>query len=100
MNPGIRTSAMWKAYAERTGEKDISSYLNVGDLIAEDLISYIRKHMPLETDKPNYLQLSEAQGYSYDLARVLQPVYPTFAECNSQWRFYGFCFRYETINRL
>lgn len=90
---------MWKAYSKRTGKK-IADYLIVGDLIAEDLITHIRNHMPLETDKPKYLQLKEVQGYSYDLARALKAIYPTFAECDNIWRFYGFCFKWETINRF
>lgn len=96
----IRTLAAWKAYSERTGEKDISSFLNVGDLIAENLLTHIRSHMPLETDKPNYLQLKKVQGYSYNIAKALKPVFPTFVEYNNQWRYYGACFKWETINKF
>lgn len=96
----IRTLAAWELYSERTGEKDISGYLIAGDLIAEDLIIHIRNHMPLETDKPDYLQLEDVQGYSYDLARILKPIYPTFTACSNQWRFHGACFKWETINRF
>ena len=96
----IRALAAWKLYSERTGKKNIADYLIVGDLIAEDLITHIRNHMPLETDKPDYLQLDEVQGYSYDLARALRPIYPTFTAYGSQWRFHGACFKWETINRL
>lgn len=96
----IRTLAAWALYSERTGKKNIADYLIVGDLITEDLIAYIRNRMPLETDKPKYLQLEDVQGYSYDLARILKPIYPTFTECDSQWRFHGACFKWETINRF
>ena len=58
----IRTLAAWELYTERTGEKDISNYLNVGDVIAEDLIIHIRNYMPSETDTPEYLQLENIQG--------------------------------------
>ncbi len=97
---GIRTLAAWGLYSERTGEKGISNYLNAGDIVSADLIIHIRNHMPLETNKPNYLQLEDVQGYSYDLARALKPIYPTFAESGGKWRYYGTCFKWGTINRL
>ena len=97
---GIKRLEMWKAYSERTGKESIADYLIVGDLIADSLIVHIRSHMPLETDKPQYLQLEEVQGYSYDLAKILKPVFLTFTECNGQWRFHGACYKWETINRL
>jgi len=95
-----RTLAAWELYSERTGGKDISNYLIAGDLVEEDLVIHIKNHMPLETDKPNYLQLEDVQGYSYDLARALKPAYPTFAECGGQWRYYGACVKWGAINRL
>ena len=93
-----RTLEMWKLFMERTGNKNISDYLLAGDIVTEDLIDYIRNHMPLETDKYDYLQLDEIQGYCYDLGLVLRPVHPTFAACNAQWRYYGNCYKWETIN--
>lgn len=81
-------------------QNDIFNYLNAGDIVTADLIIHIRNHIPLETDKPNYLQLKDVQGYSYDLARVLKPIYPTFTECGGIWRYCGRCFQFETINKF
>lgn len=93
-----KTLEMWKQY-NPTGEKDISSYLYVGDTLAADLIDYIRNHMQMKTDRAGYIQIAKPEYYSYDLARILRPVYPTFAEYSGIWRFYGFCYQFETINR-
>ena len=95
-----RTLAMWKAFMERTGNKNIVNHLLVGDLITEDLIDYIRNHMPLETDKIDYFQLKEISFYNYDISRALRPVYPTFVACNARWRYHGNCYKWETINRF
>ena len=95
-----RTLEMWKLFMERTGKKSIGDYLLVGNLVSEDLFDYIRNHMPLETDTPNYVQLDDVQGHCYDLGLVLRPVFPTFAEYDTQWRYYGNCYKWETINRF
>ena len=95
-----RTLEMWTSFTDHTGRRNIADYLIVGDMVTEDLITHIRNHMTLETDKPKYLQLEDVQGYSYDLARALKPIYPTFTAYGSQWRFHGACFKWETINRF
>lgn len=94
-----KTLEMWKTY-DRTGEKDISAYLHIGDILTADLIDYIKSHMQIKTNRASYIQISEPEYYSYDIARILRPVYPTFAECGGIWRFYGFCYQFETINRF
>lgn len=95
-----RTLEMWKLFMERTGNKNVVDHLLVGDLITEDLIDYIRDHMPLETDEIDYFQLRKIQYHSYDISRILRPVYITFAECDTQWRYYGDCYKWETVNRF
>lgn len=95
-----RTLEMWRLFIERTGNKNVVDYLLVGDVVTEDLINYIRNHMPLETDKIDYLQLKEISFYTHDISRALRPVYPTFAACNTQWRYYGDCHKWESINRF
>ncbi len=92
-----KTLEMWKAF-DQTGEKDISAYLHIGDIMSADLIDYIKNHTLLKTNRASYIQISEPEYYFYDIARILRPVYPTFAEYDI-WRFYGFCYQFETINR-
>lgn len=96
----MRTLEMWKIYMENTGKKNITDYFIRGDVVNGSVLDYVRENMPLETDKPDYVQLDDVQGYHYDLARALKPVYPTFAECGGQWRYYGCCCKFETVNRL
>lgn len=95
----IRTLAAWELYSERTGETDISSYLNVGDIVSEDLVYGIMDISPEDTPPVSYVQTAEPFGYSYDLGAVLRPIFATFAECSGVWRYYGHCFQFETINR-
>ncbi len=35
-----RTLEMWKIFMARTGNKNITDYLLVGDIVTEDLINY------------------------------------------------------------
>lgn len=93
-----KTLEMWKAF-DQTGGKDISAYLHIGDIISADLIDYIKNYTLLKTNRAGYIQISEPEHYFYDIARILRPAYPTFAECGI-WRFYGFCYQFETINRF
>lgn len=94
-----KTLEMWKLF-NRAEKKEISAYLHIGDTLSADLIDYIRNHMPLKTNRAGYIQISKPEYYFYDIATILRPVYPTLAECNSIWRFYGYCYQFETINRF
>lgn len=95
----IRTLAAWKLYSERTGEKDISNYLNVGDIISADLAYSIMGVLSEGTPLVSYFQTATPFAYSYDLGAVLRPIFATFAECSGKWRYCGHCFQFETINR-
>ena len=57
-----RTLEAWKAFTGRTGRQTITDYFTYGNIVTADVISYIRAHMPLETDKPNYVQVNDIQG--------------------------------------
>ena len=94
-----KTLENWKMFMERTGKKNTADYFNVGDVVNADLIDYIRANIPLETDTPDYIQLSKIQAYYYDIARTLRPVYYTFSEYDNEWRYHGICYKWETINR-
>lgn len=95
-----KTLEMWKVFTAHTGKDSIVDYLIIGDILTTDLIDYIRSHMQIKTNRASYIQISEPEYYSYDIARILRPVYPTFAEFGGIWRFYGFCYQFETINRF
>ncbi len=94
-----RTLAAWELYSERTGEKDISSFLNVGDIVSSDLAYSLMDVQPESTPPVSYFQTAEPFGYFYDLGAVLRPIFATFAESGGIWRYYGHCFQFETINR-
>lgn len=95
----IRTLAAWKLYTGRTGETDISSFLNVGDIVSEDLAYSLMDISTENTPSVSYFQTAEPFGYCYDLGAALRPIFATFAESGGIWRYYGHCFQFETINR-
>lgn len=95
----IRTLAAWELYSERTGEKDISSFLNVGDIVSSDLVYSLMNVQPEGTPTVSYFQTAEPFDYRYDLGAILRPIFATFAEFDDIWRYYGHCFQFETINR-
>lgn len=54
----IRTLAAWELYSERTGEKDISNYLNVGDIVSEDLAYSIMGVLSEGAPPVSYFQIA------------------------------------------
>lgn len=95
----IRTLVAWELYSERTGETDISSFLNVGDIASEDLVYSLMGISPEDMPPVSYFQTAEPFGYCYDLGVALRPIFATFAKCSGIWRYYGHCFQFETINK-
>lgn len=79
-------------------QKNIRHYFTHGDVVNTDLIDYIRGRMQLEMDKPDYVQVDEIQDYCYDGVRALGAIFPSFAECSGQWRYYGACYKWESVN--
>ncbi len=73
--------------------------LRKGDIVSDASIQQLRDTMKTEIQTGNYIQLSGAAGYSYTPDRHLEPLYRTFCECRGQWRYYGLCFKYETVDQ-
>lgn len=99
MSTEIKTLAAWELYSERTGEKDISSFLNVGDVVSSDLVYSLMGVQPDGTPPVSYFQTIDPFDYRYDLGVILRPIFDTFTECGGIWRYCGHCFKFETINR-
>lgn len=99
MSSSIKTLDGWNKYTDRTGRKSISDYLNVGDIVSDDMFGYFLNIMPPRSLSYGYLQVGEAYDYVYDVSRQLRPIYMTFAKANSYWRYYGNCFVSETIDK-
>lgn len=94
-----RTLENWITFMEHTNKKNLADYLIIGDVISIDLIEFIRTHMKLETDIPDYIQIKEIQGYYFDISQILKPVYHTFSAYDNKWRYHGICYKWEMINR-
>jgi hypothetical protein len=99
MSTEIKTLNGWSKFSERTGKESIYSYLQVGDIVSEELVDYFMNIFPPRIMSHGFLQVGEPYNHVYDISRALRPTYMTFAECDGQWRYYGNCFVYETINR-
>ena len=91
----------WTEFADRTGKENILDYLSKGDIVSEDLVDNFMDMLPPRAMSSGYLQVGEPHSYVYDIDHRLKPTFMTFAKskCDGQWRFYGNCFAYETIDR-
>lgn len=99
MSTGIKTLSGWNEFADRTGKVSVNDYLNVGDIVSGDLVDFFLNIMPPRSSKSGYLQVGEPYDHVYDCSRALRPIYMTFAECDGQWRYYGNCFAWETVDK-
>lgn len=99
MGTEIKTLKGWCEFSNRTGKESIYDYLRVGDVVAEDIVDNFMNMLPPRAMSHGYLQVGEAYSHVYDNSRALRPTYMTFAKCDGQWRYYGNCFAYETVDR-
>ena len=99
MSTEIKTLKGWNEFAERTGKYSWYDYARIGDIVDEAVIDYFINLLPPRAMSSNYLQIGEPFSHRYDLDRRLRPLFATFAKMDGQWRYYGHCFVYETIDR-
>lgn len=99
MNTEIKTLNGWCEFTDRTGKDSIYDYLNKGDVVAEDIVDYFMNIMPPRAMSYGYLQVGEPYNHLLDDNGKYRPVFLTFAKDNGNWRYYGNCFPYETIDR-
>ncbi len=95
----IKTLDGWAEFADRTGRESIYDYLRKGDIVSEDIVDNFMDMLPPRAMSHGYLQAGEPYSYAYDIDRRLRPTFMTFAKCDGQWRFYGNCFAWETVDR-
>ena len=99
MGNEIKTLDGWYKFSDRTGKGSIYDYLQKGDIVSEDIIDNFMNLLPPRALSYRFLQVGEAYSHAYDIDRRLRPTYMTFAKSDGQWRFYGNCFSYETVDR-
>ena len=99
MSTEIKTLKDWYKFSDRTGKGSIYDYLRVGDIVAEDIVDNFMNMLPPRAMLHGFLQVGEPYSHVYDNSRALRPTYMTFAKCDGQWRYYGNCFAYETVDR-
>lgn len=99
MSTEIKTLDGWCEFSDCTGKESIYDYLCVGDIVSEDIVDNFKDMLPPRVMSQGYLQVGEPYNHIYDVDRRLRPTYMTFAECGGQWRYYGNCFAWETIDR-
>lgn len=99
MSTEIKRLDGWGEFANRTGKESIYYYLQKGDIVSEDIVDNFTNILPLRAISHRYLQVGEAYDHVYDLDGRLRVIYMTFAKCDGQWRYYGNCFVWETVDK-
>lgn len=90
----IKTLDGWCEFADRTGKESIYEYLRKGDIVDNFM-----NRLPPKAMSHRYLQVGEPYDHVYDIDGRLRAIYMTFTKCDGQWRYYGNCFLWETIDK-
>lgn len=99
MSTEIKTLDGWCEFSDRTGKESIYDYLNLGDIVSEDIVDNFMDMLPPRAMSFGYLQVGEAYDHIYDIEGRLRALYMTFAKYDGQWRYYGNCFEWETVDK-
>ncbi|MDP2843757.1 hypothetical protein [uncultured Acetobacterium sp.] len=99
MSTEIKTLDGWCEFSDRTGKESIHDYLNFGDIVSEDVVDNFMDMLPPRAMSYGYLQVGEAYDHIYDTDGRLRAIYLTFAKYNGQWRYYGNCFAWDTVDK-
>ncbi|MBD7916423.1 hypothetical protein H9660_14865 [Clostridium sp. Sa3CUN1] len=87
-----------KTYKEWKG--DITDYLNINDIVDNEIIEYFRNVLPPKTDNSYMLQGGEAYDHVLDdKANKYKAIYITFNNENGNWIYKGICFIGENTDR-
>src|SRR5690606_4445749 len=81
---GVKTFAGWKG--------SMSQYLQVGDIVDEEMVDYFLTVLPPACWKMNLVQIGEPHSHING-----RPVFATIAKHGQHWYFKGYCFRGEHV---
>lgn len=99
MSKEIKTISGWCEFYDRTGKGSWSDYAEVGSVVAEDVIDNFLDILPPRSFDYGYLQVGEVYNHIEDENGKVKGLYMTFAKFNGEWKYCGYCFANETINR-
>lgn len=84
-----------------SGLGTFDEYFSPGDTVAEDVVYYFLDIVPPAVFGKGYLQVGEAHNTEYDPEQGrMRSTFVTFRKENGEWKFTGYCFLYETKNRV
>lgn len=87
-----------KTYKEWKG--DITEYLNINDIVDNEIIEHFRNVLPPKTDTSYTLQGGEAYDHILDdKTNKYKGIYITFNKENGNWIYKGICFIGENIDK-
>lgn len=87
-----------KTYKELKG--DITEFLNINDIVDNEIIEHFRNVLPPKTDTSYMLQCGDAYDHILDdKTNKYKGVYITFNKENGNWIYKGVCFIGDNINR-
>lgn len=73
-----------------------------GDIVDKTVMEQMRVGTKARTEKDDYLQLGDQYGYASvpGIKGATRPIYSTYCRIdNGDWKFVGYCFPNEVINR-
>lgn len=87
-----------KTYKEWKG--DITEYLNINDIVDDEIVEYFRDVLPPKKNTSYMLQGGEAHDHILDdKTNKYKGIYITFNKENGSWIYKGICFIGENIDK-
>lgn len=99
MSKEIKTISGWCEFYDRTGKGSWSDYAEVGSVVAEEVVDNFMNALPPRSLSYGYLQMGEVYTHIEDEHGKVRGLYMTFVKDNGEWKYCGYCFPNETINR-
>ena len=85
-----------KTYQDWGEHQTLTSYLNPGDEVDQEMVDYFCGTLPPQTMTSTVIQIGEPYDHCRNKHRKLCPVFPTIQRSGDQWFYRGLCFAGET----
>lgn len=85
-----------KTYHDWGNNQTLTSYLNPGDEIDQEMVNYFCGTLPPQTMTSTVIQIGEPHDHFRDRHRHLRPIFATIQRTGNQWFYKGLCFSGQT----
>lgn len=89
-NSEVKTYENWKG--------SFSEYLNIGDLVDQEMVDYAINVLSPATMNYNMIQIGEPYSHREDKDRNWKATYATYVRTDEGWTYAGNCFRGQYTN--